>query len=107
LGHVLLHDHHAQQFSGEKSGIWKEEEDSEWQADTFSEELFVTEADVQNFVTPTNIANHCAVERDVVTRRLGKHLKYFGESCPSCGNFTLVRNGTCLKCDTCNWEVGM
>src|ERR1700722_5884644 len=26
---------------------------------------------------------------------------YVGESCPECGNFTMVRNGTCLKCDTC------
>src|SRR5690606_37643103 len=25
---------------------------------------------------------------------------YVGESCPECQNFTLVRNGTCLKCDT-------
>jgi predicted RNA-binding Zn-ribbon protein involved in translation (DUF1610 family) len=22
---------------------------------------------------------------------------YVGESCPECGNFTMVRNGTCLK----------
>ncbi|MEC9141674.1 MAG: vitamin B12-dependent ribonucleotide reductase, partial [Pseudomonadota bacterium] len=26
---------------------------------------------------------------------------YEGESCPECQNFTLVRNGTCLKCNTC------
>src|SRR6202008_3790554 len=26
---------------------------------------------------------------------------YEGENCRECGNFTLVRNGTCLKCDTC------
>ena len=26
---------------------------------------------------------------------------YEGEACGECGNFTLVRNGTCLKCDTC------
>jgi ribonucleoside-diphosphate reductase alpha chain len=25
---------------------------------------------------------------------------YEGEDCRECGNFTLVRNGTCLKCDT-------
>jgi ribonucleoside-diphosphate reductase alpha chain len=24
-----------------------------------------------------------------------------GESCPDCGNFTFVRNGACLECDTC------
>ena len=26
---------------------------------------------------------------------------YTGEACGECGNFALVRNGTCLKCDTC------
>ena len=25
---------------------------------------------------------------------------YVGDPCSACGNFTLVRNGTCLKCDT-------
>ncbi len=31
---------------------------------------------------------------------------YEGESCPECANFTLVRNGTCLKCDTCGSTTG-
>jgi ribonucleoside-diphosphate reductase alpha chain len=31
---------------------------------------------------------------------------YEGEMCSECGNFTLVRNGTCLKCDTCGGTTG-
>jgi ribonucleoside-diphosphate reductase alpha chain len=31
---------------------------------------------------------------------------YEGDSCGECGNFTLVRNGTCLKCDTCGSTSG-
>ncbi len=31
---------------------------------------------------------------------------YEGEACGSCGNFTLVRNGTCLKCNTCGGTSG-
>ena len=31
---------------------------------------------------------------------------YIGEACPDCANFTLVRNGTCLKCDTCGSTTG-
>jgi ribonucleoside-diphosphate reductase alpha chain len=31
---------------------------------------------------------------------------YEGESCGECGNFTLVRNGTCMKCDTCGSTTG-
>jgi ribonucleoside-diphosphate reductase alpha chain len=31
---------------------------------------------------------------------------YVGDSCGECGNFTLVRNGTCLKCNTCGATTG-
>ena len=31
---------------------------------------------------------------------------YEGEMCTECLNFTLVRNGTCLKCDTCGSTTG-
>lgn len=31
---------------------------------------------------------------------------YVGDACGECGNFTLVRNGTCLKCVTCGGTTG-
>jgi ribonucleoside-diphosphate reductase alpha chain len=31
---------------------------------------------------------------------------YEGDPCRDCGQFTLVRNGTCLKCDTCGATTG-
>ncbi|MBI1206648.1 MAG: vitamin B12-dependent ribonucleotide reductase [Azospirillum sp.] len=31
---------------------------------------------------------------------------YVGDACGECGNMTLVRNGTCLKCDTCGSTTG-
>ena len=31
---------------------------------------------------------------------------YTGDSCGECGHFTLVRNGTCLKCETCGATTG-
>ena len=31
---------------------------------------------------------------------------YTGNSCDECGNFTMVRNGTCEKCDTCGATSG-
>ncbi|WP_279483969.1 vitamin B12-dependent ribonucleotide reductase [Aureimonas sp. SK2] len=31
---------------------------------------------------------------------------YTGDSCSECSNFTMVRNGTCLKCDTCGSTSG-
>jgi ribonucleoside-diphosphate reductase alpha chain len=31
---------------------------------------------------------------------------YEGDPCPECGALTLVRNGTCLKCDSCGGTTG-
>ena len=31
---------------------------------------------------------------------------YEGSACDECANFTMVRNGTCLKCDTCGATSG-
>nr|HMQ93790.1 vitamin B12-dependent ribonucleotide reductase [Amaricoccus sp.] len=31
---------------------------------------------------------------------------YEGDPCGECGNFTLVRNGTCMKCNTCGGTSG-
>lgn len=31
---------------------------------------------------------------------------YQGDACSDCGNFTMVRNGTCLKCNTCGATNG-
>ena len=51
-----------------------------------------------------------AVEAQLITandRRIEARMKgYEGESCSECGNFTMVRNGTCLKCDTCGSTSG-
>lgn len=31
---------------------------------------------------------------------------YTGDVCPECANMTMVRNGTCLKCQTCGSTTG-
>jgi ribonucleoside-diphosphate reductase alpha chain len=39
-------------------------------------------------------------------RAKAKMQGYEGEACGECGNFTLVRNGTCMKCNTCGGTSG-
>jgi ribonucleoside-diphosphate reductase alpha chain len=46
------------------------------------------------------------MERVAQERSLARMKGYEGDSCPECGNFTLVRNGTCLKCDSCGGTTG-
>ena len=48
-----------------------------------------------------------ATAASTAQRRADARMKgYEGDACPECGNFTLVRNGTCLKCDSCGATTG-
>ncbi|HEY1631915.1 MAG TPA: vitamin B12-dependent ribonucleotide reductase [Rhizomicrobium sp.] len=47
-------------------------------------------------------ARELAAKRAAEARMKG----YEGDACGSCGNFTLVRNGTCMKCNTCGSTSG-
>ena len=51
---------------------------------------------------PQRDAKAVAAERRAEAKAKG----YEGEMCGECGNFTLVRNGTCMKCDTCGSTTG-
>jgi hypothetical protein len=101
LGHIFLHEHYRPAYSGIRSKVWFEGDSVEWQADTFADYFLISDTEIATYITPNQISIYCAVERRVVLRRLGKKFSYDGEACRACGNFTMVRNGTCLKCDTC------
>jgi ribonucleoside-diphosphate reductase alpha chain len=47
-------------------------------------------------------ARQIAAKRAAEARMKG----YEGDACGGCGNFTLVRNGTCMKCNTCGSTSG-
>jgi ribonucleoside-diphosphate reductase alpha chain len=53
-------------------------------------------------------ADRSGAVRQVQAKRAAEaRLKgYEGDACGQCGNFTLVRNGTCMKCDTCGGTSG-
>ncbi len=46
------------------------------------------------------------VDRRLERIREARIRGYEGDACGECGNFTLVRNGTCLKCVTCGATSG-
>jgi len=58
--------------------------------------------EVQNALDARAHAKQAASEKRAEARAKG----YEGEACGECGNFTLVRNGTCMKCDTCGATTG-
>lgn len=41
-----------------------------------------------------------------VNRQNARDFGFTGDQCTGCQNFTMVRNGTCLKCQTCGTTTG-
>jgi ribonucleoside-diphosphate reductase alpha chain len=59
------------------------------------------------FLAPSSDAVAAGARASLSDRRAEAKMKgYVGEACPECANFTMVRNGTCLKCDTCGSTTG-
>jgi ribonucleoside-diphosphate reductase alpha chain len=51
----------------------------------------------------TEVAGH---EDRLAQAKLARLKGYEGDPCPSCANFTLVRSGSCQRCDTCGANTG-
>ncbi|MGR3548066.1 MAG: TSCPD domain-containing protein, partial [Roseovarius sp.] len=64
----------------------------------------VSNGDMAVAVQPAAPAATGAVSLDA--RAKAKMQGYEGEACGECGNYTLVRNGTCMKCNTCGGTSG-
>lgn len=60
--------------------------------------------EVANVAVATAPASDAATALDA--RSKAKMQGYEGEACGDCGNYTLVRNGTCMKCNTCGATSG-
>ena len=57
--------------------------------------------------TVTEVVQETTVKVDANQERIKSMMQgYTGNSCDDCGNFTMVRNGTCEKCDTCGATSG-
>jgi ribonucleoside-diphosphate reductase alpha chain len=55
---------------------------------------------------PTSARAMTATLPQLDERRIAVAKGYAGDACGDCGQFTLVRNGTCLKCDSCGATSG-
>jgi len=56
--------------------------------------------------TETVVASGALTSAGMSARDKAKMQGYEGEACGECGNYTLVRNGTCMKCNTCGSTSG-
>ena len=118
IGHIIMHAHDNLAYSNDSSSALIKlpaEERVEPQANLFADLFLVPTRMLVGFSKAEDISEyfdvplHCAERRlehfiDATRRRLSR--RYDGDACPECANFTLVRNGTCLKCDTCGSTTG-
>ena len=51
-------------------------------------------------------ANSGSAAGGMQARAVARLKGYEGDPCPECANFTMVRNGVCLKCDSCGSTTG-
>ncbi len=57
-------------------------------------------------VTETAMSSGTMTSTGITARDKAKMQGYEGDPCGECGNYTLVRNGTCMKCNTCGGTSG-
>ncbi|UWQ06718.1 vitamin B12-dependent ribonucleotide reductase [Aliiroseovarius crassostreae] len=57
-------------------------------------------------VSTSDAADASGMVMSMDQRTKAKMQGYEGDPCGECGNYTLVRNGTCMKCNTCGGTSG-
>jgi len=69
-------------------------------------ETLVPETTGTTVASVTTTTAMAAGNMSMDARTKAKMQGYEGEACGDCGNYTLVRNGTCMKCNTCGATSG-
>jgi len=116
IGHILLHNHHAKAFSNDTAKYIRfaiNETSAEWQANTFAGYFLLPDHIVEVYTDERELCTSCGVptklaryRRSNIDRLRYKLRKFTGDSCPRCAEFTILHDGTILKCDNCGAIVG-
>ena len=69
-------------------------------------ETLIPETAAMAVKTTTSTTAVAAGATTMDARTKAKMQGYEGDPCGDCGNYTLVRNGTCMKCNTCGATSG-
>jgi IrrE N-terminal-like domain len=122
LGHIILHRGERQEYSDTGASRYKAfppERQAENQANWFADAFLAPDNLVSRFSSPLEFSlkmdfpGEYAVRRFDEVQYVARKFKSFrqrdshnkdhiGEACSICANFTLVRNGSQLRCDICH-----
>jgi hypothetical protein len=105
IGHILLHDATAQEFSSEKeariSFRKSDDESAEWQAHVFAGHLLLPTHTVRKINDQDSLAFLCNAPDQLVAERLVtvRNIKKGSDYCRDCGNLRAVTRGICVDCE--------
>lgn len=113
VGHLLLHAGEEKNFTKieDLESKYPNEVRAEWQAHEVARQLYmpyssyVSSLSIDEICRKTGLPASTAIEIRKGSRQLFP-TPYAGESCPKCSNFTVVRVGNGLKCDSCGSTCG-
>ncbi|MDZ7824377.1 MAG: vitamin B12-dependent ribonucleotide reductase [Ahrensia sp.] len=97
------------QLQEEASAFKRDYEDrqADFQAEVHEEVVERVSPDVVAKANADAVVDAAEARKLQNTRRAKSIMQgYTGDMCSECSNFTMVRNGTCLKCDTCGSTSG-
>jgi hypothetical protein len=102
LGHIAMHNHDAQPFSGVKEDyIDFKEQSAEWQANTFADCFLIIDSQIEHYISPDVLSKVCMVPLDVAERRFLEFAKPAETCCPDCFGTKVYRlrsDHFCWKC---------
>jgi IrrE N-terminal-like domain len=111
VGHIILHNAFAQAFSDDAAvriKYFPKENSAEWQANTFAyyfllpTHIVTTYDDVETLIQVSGATREMVMDRLTAVRATKCRSQiHEGDSCSTCGNFSLFRIGTTLWCSTC------
>lgn len=111
IGHIMLHDETAKEFSSEAEARIpfrrEDDESAEWQAHKFAGHLLLPTRAVQKIDDPEKLEFLCNAPGQLVTERLAtvRSIKkilngpQIEDYCVGCGCLTAVARGVCTNCE--------
>ncbi|MBF9197773.1 ImmA/IrrE family metallo-endopeptidase [Microvirga terrestris] len=106
LGHLVFHSGHELHFSSPDSVFhswYPEHEGTEWQAHNYAEKVLLPDFVVKPFTNHKELAQACDVTEALALKRFREvnNIKFSGEPCPHCHDFTMAWHKNkhyCYKC---------
>ena len=100
---------HVKPVDIKPDAVHGEDHDEEPLLEMMEKQENVTHSDGQVSVSAHKVftkESNSDMVREQRDRQVAKMKGYEGDACPECSSLTLVRNGSCLKCDTCGATTG-